>query len=408
MYRDKEKRNILALEAVAGRQIGLRRRFNTKLSGGTIKRSRPEEFSANNHRTHHKKTKVLDLNEFNVGIEIETCCDDALYLKYFDRDVDSSIRCKKKDQVAVEFILNLKGRKYFQQKNRENIKMEMQTIFDKCKMCDNDRGQSTCGIHIHLSHPDLTKNDYPSFAKVFSQYWISSLYNHLKEKYSLRENNVYCKKNTRYDTDRHEKYRQLNFLPSDDEDEVWHFEFRGMGDIHTVSVELIDAFVEELAMGFTNSFQLKLDVDFKKELWKVLHHADYAYKNHISTIIELLREAKWSGKPIDLDQQFDLDKSDDETILNNILYRTRYKAIDKGSVKEILKQAKNVGPYRGSRVDPYWVGGSSEPELLWYGPLYWIEWHDKQLAIELIPYFKKRKYEIKEKFSKEVRDAWSM
>ena len=337
------------------------------------------------------KPVLFDFNECNVGIEIETCCPDiAPNLKYFEKETDGSIRCEEDGQQAVEYILSFDERKYF--KKRINIKNDMKTILNTCKKCgSNKRGQSTCGIHIHLSHPKLTKSDYPLFAKSFVRYWISTLYNRLKKKYSLRTNNSYCVENTCYYADKYEKYRQLNILPSEEGD-LWHFEFRGMGDIHTLSVNLIDEFVEELAMEFTNAFQSKLNVDYIEEL----HETICVEEVPISDIIELLREANKAGKPIDLDSTYFED--DEETFLNQILFYAKYKVSDKDVIKEILDQAK--------KLDAYYFADDGN----WYSPLYWIFSTDKKLGIELIPYFQKRGYKIgneKKKFSEEFLKEWN-
>lgn len=320
------------------------------------------------------KPVLLDLNEYNVGIEIETCCPDiALDLKYFEAARDSSIRCKEYTQQAVEYILHYKDRKYFQ--NRINIKKDIKTIFNTCKRCgSNERGQSTCGVHIHLSHPELSKSDYPFFAKFFVRYWISTLYNRLKEKYSLRTRNAYCVENTCYYEDKEEKYRQLNILPSKKGD-LWHFEFRGMGDIYTLSVDLIDEFVEELAMEFTNAVQLMLNVNYTEKLYEMLINED---DPPISNIIELLRIANAAEKPIDLDSNF---LGGEISLLNQILWYAEYNGSDFDVIKEILEQAKKLDAYHADDGN-------------WYSPFYWIYWHDKELATGLIPYFQKRGYKI--------------
>ncbi len=334
------------------------------------------------------KPVPLDLNEFNVGIEIETCCPDiGPDLKYFDKTTDSSIMCEEEGQEPVEYILSFDERKYFQ--NRINIKNDIKTILNTCKKCaSNKRGESTCGVHIHLSHPELSKSDYPLFAKFFVRYWISTLYNRLKEKYSLRTNNSYCVENTCYYADKDKKYRQLNILPSEEGD-LWHFEFRGMGDIHTLRVDLIDEFVEELAMEFTNAYQLKLNVDYEEELYKTLVAEE---EPPISDIIELLREANSAGNRIDLDSTY---YEDDETsYLNKILYRAEYKVSDIDVIKEILDQAK--------KLDAYYYADDDK----WYSPLSWIFWTDEKLGIALIPYFKKRGYKIIKDEEKEYNEEF--
>ena len=358
------------------------------------KRPPPEETLESSH----KKTKVLNVNQFDVGIEIETCCPDPPRLTYFEEEGDGSIRCNDGGDKAVEFILAWNCSRYFML--RESIKNDMQKIFDACSTCGtNKSGQSTCGIHVHLSHPDLKKKEYPSFGRFFSNYWINSLYNKLKTDFGLRTNNQYCVENKCYYRDKNDKYRQLNILPSLDEDsEVWHFEFRGMGDIKTVNVELIDKFIEALASGFTEGLRLlqgnvKFDnVDFEEELFHVILAEE---GSSMSNVIEVIRDAKKAGKAIDLDGKYDDD--DEETWLNMILYHLEYDMNDRDLVEEVLEQSNNLDPYYDDN---------------WYSPLFWIAWTNEKLAISLIPYFKARGYKLgkdKKEFDgyKEFLKAWN-
>ena len=402
-----EKRKILAIEAVSGRQVALRRRFNATLMrkalGGGIKRPLQED---NAGKGYVKKKKVLGLMDFNVGIEIETCCGNVPSLEYFKQTGDASIRCADDEQEAVEFVLHFKDRKYFQ--NRAAIVKEMQTIFDACSMCAESNhhanfNHSSCGVHVHLSHPLVAKKDYPAFAKVFSQYWVSSLYNALKDPYRLRQDNSFCVENICYYGDKHEKYRQLNVLPSEDSD-VWHFEFRGMGDIHGANVALVDDFIESLALGFTDAFRSRQNVvDYKEELYDLLignrpleqKISEYLILDTpIAWVMALLNDARESGSPIRLDERF-YDGADWD-ILNEILHHASYNENDVNDVKTILGHAKNL--------DPVW----NDDYEAWFSPLYWIDQQDKRLAVALLPYFKERGYRIgdKEEFSREVLDAW--
>ena len=360
------------------------------------KRPPPEETLESSH----KKKKVLNVNQFDVGIEIETCCPDPPDLRCFDEDSDGSIRCNDGNDKAVEFILSWNYSRYFML--RESIKNDMQKIFNACSTCGtNKSGQSTCGIHVHLSHPDLKKKEYPSFGRFFSNYWINSLYNKLKTDFGLRTNNEYCVENKCYYRDRNEKYRQLNILPSFDEDsEVWHFEFRGMGDIKTVDVNLIDKFIEALASGFTEGFRLlqgnvKFDnVNFEEELFNALITDDI----HLSDVIEVLRDAKKAGKAIDLDGKYFDGDEDEVTWLNKILWYKDYDMNDRDLVKEVLEQSNNLDPYYASDGN-------------WYSPLSWIGYHDEELAISLIPYFKKRGYIMgkdREDIEDGVLEVWDM
>lgn len=363
------------------------------------KRPPPEETLESSH----KKTKVLNVNQFDVGIEIETCCPDPPDVTFFDEESDPSIRCNDGGDKAVEFILSWNYSRYFML--RESIKNDMQKIFNACSTCGtNKSGQSTCGIHVHLSHPDLKKKEYPSFGRFFSNYWIKSLYNKLKADFGLRTGNQYCVENECYYTDKNEKYRQLNISPSFDEDsEVWHFEFRGMGDIKTVNVNLIDKFIEALASGFTEAFQLLLqnvkfdNVDFEEELYKVILAEE---GRSMSDVIEVIRDAKKAGKVIDLDGKYDDD--DEETWLNMILYHLEYDVNDRDLVEEILEQSKNLQPYYNAADDN------------WCSPLYWIAYTDEKLAIRLIPYFRttrgykmgEDRKELEDDGYKEFLDAW--
>ncbi len=335
-------------------------------------------------RIQQTRGEVL-LNDFHVGIEIETCCDNAPDLQYFNKTTDGSIRCKSGQ--PIEFVLDYRYRQYYP--NKEGIMKEINNIYEACSMCaSNDDKQSTCGIHIHLSHPFVTKELYPGFDKYFHQYWTAYLYEKLKNKYNLRENNKYCIQNVCYYIDKFHKHRQLNLLPSFGYDTVWHFEFRGMGDIYTLKdISMIDNFIEDLATEFMDALQL----NFTKLLWHVLHSEE---DQNISTVIEVLRDAKKEGKPIDLDEKF---FGEDETILNTILYETDMTVNDVDTVKEVLEQAHNL--------DPYYNNDKNH----WDSPLAFLDYHDSKLAIALIPYFRQRGYQIgkdKKEYSKEFLNAW--
>ena len=83
---------------------------------GGMKRASSVEDPRDDKKAKVEKTKVLDIQDFNVGIEIETCCNQIPYLQYFKQEKDQSIQCLEGNEV--EFVLRYDNRKYFQQSSK--------------------------------------------------------------------------------------------------------------------------------------------------------------------------------------------------------------------------------------------------------------------------------------------------
>ena len=285
---------------------------------------------------------------------------------------------------------------------------EMDNIVKACRMCassNQNPKHTTCGVHIHLSHPLATKREYKQFDRYFSRYWMSTLYDALRQTYNLRLYNTYCRKNICYIHDRHDKYRQLNLSPTSEEDDgLWHFEFRGMGDIHRVDVATVDKFIHALANGYKMAFDMynhkpaPVNYDWKEELWQLLYETENDDGPQIEEVSELLTEARVAGSRIDLDEY------DDDVNLNSILYRSSYGDIsDVPRLKEILSQAKNYDAY------------FDKNDNFWYSPLFWITWNDDEskgyeMSLALLPFLKEKGYTISsrviDKLPKPVVTAW--
>ena len=287
---------------------------------------------------------------------------------------------------------------------------EMDNIVKACRMCAPSKKNpkhTTCGVHIHLSHPLATKREYAQFDRYFSRYWMSTLYDALRQTYNLRLYNTYCRKNICYIHDRRYKYRQLNLSPqSEEDDDLWHFEFRGMGDIHRVDVATVDKFVHALANGYKMAFDMynhkpaPVNYDWKEELWQLLYENENDEGPPIEEVSELLTEARAAGSPIDLDEY-----DDTFTYLNSILYYSSYGDIsDVPHLKEILSQAKN------------WDAYFDKDDNTWNSPLIWITWKDDEskgyeMSLALLPFLKEKGYTIDEKergiLPKQVVTAWN-
>ena len=88
----------------------------------------------------------------------------------------------------------VRPQKWFLEK--KNILRDVNTIQAGCTNCaKDDNGQSTCGLHVHVSHPDIkTKND-PGFGIWLMDYWANNVQDDMIKKWQLRQNNTFCRKN---------------------------------------------------------------------------------------------------------------------------------------------------------------------------------------------------------------------
>ena len=241
----------------------------------------------------------LMLSGFNVGIEIETgdLYEEVVNLKskVFKTVQDSSVTGYSENNYnelgpGTEYVLKKIYMKYFIPKKHEKIKKRMNEILIhshssvnlkkdeemreemsadyEVDLFDEDlldrtenlekEDEDTGGLHVHLSHDMITKEKFPNFARVFQDLWVSRFFKKLQAKYELRTNNRFCRINTDYEADKHEKYRQLNIKNSFNEGEtLWHFEFRGMGDIigdMEKGAAYVDAYIRDLARLFVIAY----------------------------------------------------------------------------------------------------------------------------------------------------------
>ena len=336
-------------------------------------------------RFSHKETITYGENEF--------LNDEKKYLMHFRRTEDGSIRCEGSDQSSAEYVLKYGDRQYFQK--RDSIKGDIRLIMSSCVPCaDNDKGESTCGLHIHLSHPDITKEKYPKFDRYFSRYWITVLHKQLTKNhdFKLRKRNQFCSENECYYMDRNQKYRQLNFLPSQDSD-LWHFEFRGLGDGVKEGVKEIDRYIEALARGYRQAFLdfvVNKPISVEKNYWMdTIDHVIYTESEEekdemLSNVADILDEAADAGTPVDLADPND--DWDDRTMLNQILQHCEKFAVP--FLKRILNHVKDWQAHIQY----------SESDKDWYTPLSWITWHDNSksypISIPLVPYLVERGYPL--------------
>ena len=283
------RESILKQERQTGvRQLALRRRFN-KLAGG-------------------RRVRPMRTSDTNVGVEIEICCrsedeDDIPYnwdelLNYFDKQDDGSIVCDEGE--AIEFVLRwdtarcegcdspdevmrdthgnllcphcwdrlesrglwsdkdiVRPQKWFREK--KNILEDVKTIQEGCTECgDNGHGKNSCGLHVHVSHPEVTKEAYPDFGIWVMEHWALEQQEKMMKKWNLRSDNTYCKRNQGcFYTEKTEKYLQMNIFNSD-AGSLWHVEFRGHDGFAPSAKNALrrfEKYVDDVATLFVNMFR---------------------------------------------------------------------------------------------------------------------------------------------------------
>lgn len=270
---------------------------------------------AYNHLVGGRRNLPIKTKDVNIGIEIEICCynpDDARYdeleeLTYFGKHRDSSIVCDRGN--AIEFVLRwdtvkcqgcnrhkvmrdthgmllcshcwelrhylpllgsfvesrgpwsdkniVRPQKWFLEK--KNILKDVKIIKDGCTECGkNEHGQSSCGLHVHVSHPRITKEKYPDFGSWLMEYWAMEEQGKMMKKWNLRGDNTYCKRNEGcYFTEKDEKYLQMNILNSVN-GPLWHVEFRGHDGFNPSkknATRRLEKYVDDVATLFVNMFR---------------------------------------------------------------------------------------------------------------------------------------------------------
>ena len=164
--------------------------------------------------------------DFNIGIELEVAYDqkkrNSIQLTHFDETNDPSIRTEVNGAIAKEFVLKEKYMKYFQYK--KDIDNEIKSLLSICYP-----NNGSCGTHVHVSHPTITKSKYPNFLEHFTNYWTKNSQEKMRQKYpQVRKSNKFAEDNVGYPDDGSTRYKQMNILPSFKKTEdLVHVEFRG-------------------------------------------------------------------------------------------------------------------------------------------------------------------------------------
>jgi len=164
---------------------------------------------------------------FNIGIELEVAYKPEIRegkrFECFLEDDDSTITSDAPTAEMGEFILKTKFMKYFQHK--EKIDKE---ISDIVSFSYNNDG--SCGTHVHMSHPSITKTQNPDFLMYLDYYWVYYSQEKIKMKYpQVRNGNEFAEDNKGWLLgDKDNRYIQMNIQPTlDGPDDLVHVEFRG-------------------------------------------------------------------------------------------------------------------------------------------------------------------------------------
>ena len=127
------------------------------------------------------KRPRVGIPSVEIGVEIETCIDSVSWLKYrtegstdrvgmFVPEHDGSIVCKDEDtQIPLEFVS--RERVTFdvglQDSQQTPSYKEMVTDLNKLFSMSNPCKRGKCGMHVHMSLPNVHVNDHPFLFVVF-------------------------------------------------------------------------------------------------------------------------------------------------------------------------------------------------------------------------------------------------
>jgi hypothetical protein len=179
---------------------------------------------------------------FSIGIELEVAYDIEkrrnIHFECFQEKDDGSIHTEFPGARAQEFVLRREYRQYF--KHKKKIDEEIETLLLICYP-----NNSSCGTHVHLSHPDITMAEYPNFLEYFTNYWAVMSQDKMRKKYpQVRDDTTYARDNKGYAHDKSTRYKQMNILPSFPNykngrmyDGTVHVEFRGYDGLPNPSID---------------------------------------------------------------------------------------------------------------------------------------------------------------------------
>lgn len=167
------------------------------------------------------------------GLEFETCVKSVVNSRLgpYKPTTDISLRCDK-GLTAIEFV-TYKPYPIVDIIDKTTVigKATRYILFDLANECNKNRsGRISCGTHVHMSGP-WSKKKYPYFDKCMRYLWIQYFQPYFVTKFYAhqdRYNNTY----TKLSTDKKIiKYEMFNTDPAKKIDPLWHFEFRGYGEM---------------------------------------------------------------------------------------------------------------------------------------------------------------------------------
>ena len=145
--------------------------------------------------------------------------------------VDTSIKCDK-GLMEVEFV-TYEPYPIVDIMDKTTVvgKATRYILFDLANRCNkNNSGRVSCGTHVHMSGP-WSKKKYPYFDKCMRYLWIQYFQPYFVTKFYAhqdRYNNTYSKLSTHKKI---KKYEMFNTDTTKKSDTLWHFEFRGYGEM---------------------------------------------------------------------------------------------------------------------------------------------------------------------------------
>ena len=150
----------------------------------------------------------------------------------------------------------MRPQKWFREK--KNILEDVKTIQEGCKECGKHLGKGSCGLHVHVSHPDITKEAYPDFGVWLMDHWAMEQQEKMMKKWNLRGDNSFCRRNEGcYLNEKNTKYLQMNILNSDT-GSLWRVEFRGHDGFAPSAKNAprrLEKYVDAMAILFVNMFK---------------------------------------------------------------------------------------------------------------------------------------------------------
>lgn len=240
-------------------------------------------------------------DQFNIGIELEVAYDVEKRIttefECFEEDDDLSISTNVSSAHAGEFVLRNEYMKYFQHK--KVIDEEIKKLLTICYP-----NNSSCGTHVHMSHPGIKLDEFPGFLEYFTNYWVEVSQEKMRKKYpQVRDSTKYAEDNTGYSEDKTTRYKQMNIMPSfpgyDYYDGTVHVEFRGYEGLPNPDAKEYKA-VKEFAAKDVTGFGAVVEMemltyyieDLCDEFVTAFHNFTKSSPNDISKSLQLVADTK--------------------------------------------------------------------------------------------------------------------